>query len=51
MPSYTESCVISEDRDSPADSMSKTINIVPWERVAMNGIDSMSGDVVVLALV
>lgn len=51
LPLFAESCVISEDLDNHVASMSKAMNVVSLERVAMNGIDSMSENVVALVLV
>lgn len=43
MPSYAESCVISDDRDHPVASLSKTTYVLHGRDLQM--FDSLSGDV------
>lgn len=48
---FVESCVILEDFDNFVVLMLKVMNVVFLERVVMDGIDLMLGDVVVFVLV
>lgn len=48
---FVESCVILEDFDNFVVLMLKVMNVVFLERVVMDGIDLMLGDIVVFVLV
>lgn len=47
---FVESCVILEDFDNFVVLMLKVMNVVFLERVVMDGIDLMLGDIVVFVL-